>query len=180
VKDWEQFEKRIITESALSRVTCVACGQTVRKIGPNKMIAVKGNVDFILGLDGNFIMTDAKVTQDHVWNLKENILHPGKVHQWAQLKAAEALHNRSGYLMWFKTLGKIVWASTYGIERIIEDGGLSIHPESPWMNSQPDDLQINFRELIYGRPKKETELLKTSGERSNPSSKDPNIHRPKD
>ena len=154
-REFELFETRIKNESQLSRISYISCGQTVRQLGPNRFQPIRGNVDFVLGIDGAIAILDAKVTHERVWNLKKYVTHPSKIHQWAQLIAAHGNGNLSGYMIWFCEYQKIVWAPTSAIHKIMENGGLSVYPESPGFTSQPDSVPIDFRGLICTVTKKQ-------------------------
>ena len=153
-REWELFEARIKNESQLQRITCVACGQTVRQLGPGRFQPIKGNVDFVLGIDGKIVIFDAKVTRERIWNLKKYVTHPAKIHQWAQLLTAQNKDNLSGYLIWFVAHERIVWAPTTVIQKEMDEGNLSVFPETPGFTSQRDSDPIEFRRLINGKEKK--------------------------
>jgi penicillin-binding protein-related factor A (putative recombinase) len=147
-REFELFEARIRNEAPLQRVTAIQIPEKVVSLYRKIPIKVKSHVDYVLGIDGKIVVLDAKVTRERLWNLKKYVTHPGKIHQWAEISNSYSNGNLSGYLIWFVTLEKIVWAPAKSLIKIMEEGSLSIHPGTPGLLSQQDSVPIDFRRLI--------------------------------
>ncbi len=131
---------------------CIKIPETVRGLykinGRAVPRVVKSNPDFVLGIDGLFVLFDAKVTNDRLWNLKKYALNEEKIHQFHALLLASQYGNVSGYMVWFRTYSVITWIPIEVIQRGYENKLASITPETDGVISQKDDELIRFRELF--------------------------------
>lgn len=150
-KEWVLFEKRIKVDCDLQRITNIKIPEIVRGMfGGNKRgpMMVKSYPDFVLGLDGKFVILDAKVTHDRLWNIKKYCLHEDKIHQFSFLLRANLDGNISGYLVWFKEYRMITWVPITVIQYCQTNQIPSITPETEGVISQAEDELIRFREIL--------------------------------
>ncbi len=147
-KDWEQWESRISVDSFHQKE--VFALQFPRKWNMKFKGFTKSPVDFTLSIGGMSVFLDAKVTNDRLWNIKEHITSPKKIHQLHQLLTAEDKGAKAGFLMYWKTYRLISWIPI----SVVKDSQLtqtkSVTPSTAGIVSQQDEIPIQFKLLIFG------------------------------
>lgn len=168
-REWELFEKRIKVDCDLQQIFCIKVPETVRgmfggiKRGPR---LVKSDPDFVLGVDGRFVLFDSKVTQDRLWNLKKYVFRDDKIHQYSSLLRAHTYGNIAGYLVWFKEYRMITWVPIHVLAQCLAAKTPSITPETDGCISQADDEMVRFRELIAMQTNNQSRVLVVNEEES--------------
>jgi penicillin-binding protein-related factor A (putative recombinase) len=152
MSDWRDYEKRIQEESDLRGYLCLRFPVENRIVNAGFSIKVKSKPDFLVSVGGRAVLFDAKSTQDTRWNLKENVFRKdnsaNKLHQWHQLVAARDKGTPAGYLIWFKSDNKIVWASVENIEALVQDGHSAITVDSPHVQVINADEPIDVWKFV--------------------------------
>jgi len=143
---WKAFESNIVKHSDILNIPCL-------KI-PDKVIPIKGKIvrkkvafDFAACVQGLGVFFDAKVESTaNTFGLKSRVFHEKKMHQWAALSRFNDGGAICGFLIWFVSKGKIVWANVDSINAALSRGEKSITSDTIGVividDSDPIDLRI--------------------------------------
>lgn len=144
--NWKLFELNIVKHSKILKIPCV-------KI-PDHIIPIKGKIvrkkvafDIAACVEGLGVFFDAKVeSESNTFGLKSRVFHEKKIHQWSCLSEFSDGGAICGYLIWFVSRGKFVWANVDTINAALGRGEKSITTDTIGVvvtdDSDPIDLRI--------------------------------------
>jgi len=149
---WKIFEKNLVTHSRLQGIDVFKFPEDVKVLG-KLVIRKKTSFDFVASVGGISMFFDAKVeAANNLFNFKSRIFNDEKQHQWTALKSLKDKDIISGYMIWFKGVGLIAWASVGVIESLVARDIKSINANDtekyPGVVWQRDDQPINLKFLM--------------------------------
>lgn len=139
------FEKNIVDHSERLNIPVLRV--------PDKVIIVRGlpirkktAFDFSASVDSIATYFDAKVeTDSKTFGLKSRVFHEKKIHQWSYLSKFKDGGAVCGYLIWFVSIGKIVWASVDCIKDAMSREEKSITADTKGVVVRDDCDPIDLR-----------------------------------
>ncbi len=143
---WKAFEKNIETHSRLLKIPCV-------KIPDKILITRKGTIrnkvafDFSACVEGMAVYFDAKCeSEGRTFGLKSRVFNEKKIHQWSYLTEFNDGGAICGFLIWFVSMNKFVWANVETVKGALARDEKSITPETEGVvvcdDSDPIDLRV--------------------------------------